>query len=72
MGGPATAMNAWISDFLPEYLSSGALAELHTSSCLQREVQACRYRGHALELDVFLPEHAVATISLQFSEHTCG
>ena len=68
----ANAKGRWQDMGAPEYLSSGALAELRTSSCLQREVQACRYRDRALELDIILPPPAVAAISLQFPEHTRG
>jgi xylan 1,4-beta-xylosidase len=68
----ANAKCKWQEMGAPEYLSSDALAELHTSSCLQSEVQACRYRGHALELDIVLPPLAVAAISLKFPEHTRG
>jgi hypothetical protein len=39
---------------------------------LQREIQDSRYRGRALELDVLLPSHAVAAISLEYPEHTRG
>jgi xylan 1,4-beta-xylosidase len=68
----ANANGCWQEMGAPEYLSSGALAELHTSSCLQREVQACRYRGRDLELDIILPPLAVAAISLQFPGHSRG
>jgi xylan 1,4-beta-xylosidase len=68
----ANAKCRWQDMGAPEYLSSGALAELHTSSCLQSEVQACRYRGRALELDIVLPPLAVAAITLKFPEHTRG
>jgi xylan 1,4-beta-xylosidase len=68
----ANAKCKWQEMGAPEYLNSEALAELHTSSCLHREVQACRYRGHALELDIMLPPLAVTAISVRFPEHMRG
>ena len=68
----ANAKCKWQEMGAPEYLDTGALAELHTSSCLQSEAQACRYRGRVLELDIELTPRAVAAISVRFPEHMRG
>jgi xylan 1,4-beta-xylosidase len=68
----ANAKRRWQDMGEPEYLSSAALAELHTASRLHDDVQAYRFQDGVLVIDVTLPPLGVAAVTLQFTGHDRG
>jgi xylan 1,4-beta-xylosidase len=50
----------------PEYPDPDELEQLHQASCLHQEQQPWRYEDRSIALDVVLPPHAVASVTLQF------
>lgn len=62
----ANAKRSWEEMGAPEYLSAAALEKLHDASRLRQEAQTWTYATGAVALDVALPPHAVAAVTLDF------
>ncbi len=63
----ANAKRAWHDMGAPEYLSKSQVERLQTASRLVKEPQICKYRERTLQLDVELPPHAVAAVTVEFA-----
>jgi xylan 1,4-beta-xylosidase len=57
----------------PEYLSAAEVERLQEASRMWKESQPCERVNDSLYLDIILPPHAVAAITVEFpSENGCG
>lgn len=65
----ANAKALWQEMGEPEYPDASALAKLHDASRLQQETQSWRYEDSCIVVDVMLPPHAVAVVTLRFATH---
>jgi xylan 1,4-beta-xylosidase len=63
----ANARRAWQEMGAPEYLGARDVERLEEASRLVRAPQAWRYEGRAAHVDVELPPHAVAAVTLEFA-----
>jgi xylan 1,4-beta-xylosidase len=63
----ANAKRLWQEMGEPEYPTPAALAQLHDGSRLQQEPQSWRYADRTIVLDLMLPPHAVAVVTLRFA-----
>jgi xylan 1,4-beta-xylosidase len=63
--GHANAKAAWLRMGQPEYLSAGQVEELEAASRLVAEPQAWAYRDGAVHVDIELPPHGVAAVTLE-------
>jgi xylan 1,4-beta-xylosidase len=61
----ANAKRLWEQMGAPEYLSGAAAADLDQASKLRREPQPYDYENGVITLDVTLPPHAVAAITIE-------
>jgi xylan 1,4-beta-xylosidase len=65
----ANPKGVWLAMGGPEYLDGAAIGELEAASQLEKERQRWRYRRpQVIELELDLPEHAVAVVTVEFSE----
>ncbi len=65
--GHANARAVWRTLGQPEYLNAEQVEHLHQASRLVREPHPCAYEGRTARLDVELPPHAVAAVTMAFS-----
>ena len=63
----ANAKSLWQDMGEPEYPTAVELAKLHDASRLQQEAHSWRYEDSCVAVDVMLPPHAVAVVTLQFA-----
>jgi xylan 1,4-beta-xylosidase len=63
----ASAKRLWQEMGEPEYPNPAALAQLHDASRLQQEPQSWRNDDRTIALDIMLPPHAVAVVTLRFA-----
>jgi xylan 1,4-beta-xylosidase len=64
----ANAKRAWQEMGAPEYLTRDQVGRLEVASRLVREPQAYTYQEQSVELEVSLPPHAVAAVTVEFAE----
>lgn len=62
----ANAKRAWRELGEPEYLSASDIELLEAASRIVREPQAWKYENQTVHLDIVLPPHAVAAITVEF------
>jgi xylan 1,4-beta-xylosidase len=63
----ANAKAEWQRMGSPEYLKPDDVERLEEASRLHKEVQSWRYEGGTLGLELMLPAHAVAAVTVDFS-----
>jgi xylan 1,4-beta-xylosidase len=68
----ANAPAAWRALGGPEYLSDGQVRQLEEASRLRPEAQPWKYEGGAAHLEVTLPPHAVAALTVDFAPTAAG
>ena len=69
----ANAKRIWREMGEPEYLSAAEVERLQEASRMWKESQPCERVNDNLYLDIVLPPHAVAAITVEFpSENGCG
>jgi xylan 1,4-beta-xylosidase len=69
----ANAARLWRETGAPEYLSAAEVERLREASRILKEPQRCEYVNGILQLEIALPPHAVAAITLEFgSEQASG
>lgn len=69
----ANAPARWHEMGKPEYLSAAGVAQLQDASRVSKEPHPCEYVNESLYLDITLPPHAVAAVTLEFApEQTQG
>jgi xylan 1,4-beta-xylosidase len=62
----ANAKRAWVEMGQPEYPGAKEVEQLHEGSRVVREPCALQYEGGVVHLDVEIPPHAVAAITVEF------
>lgn len=62
----ANPRRLWRTMGAPEYLSSSEVERLLVASCLVREPQAWNYEDGAVHMNLALPPHSVAAITIEF------
>jgi xylan 1,4-beta-xylosidase len=69
----ANPKRVWREMGEPEYLSAAEVERLQEASRMWKEPQTCERVKDSLYLDIILPPHAVAAITVEFpSENGCG
>jgi xylan 1,4-beta-xylosidase len=68
----ANPKRLWQEMDRPEYLSPGEVDRLREGSQLRPESQPWRSREGAIEVEVYLPPHAVAAVTLEFASTPAG
>ena len=69
----ANARAGWRKMGAPEYLSAAEVGHLQEASRMWKEPHPCECAGDSLHLDIALPPHAVAAITVEFTpEHASG
>ena len=69
----ANATRLWREMGAPEYLSAAEVERLGEASRMLKEPQRCEYVNGVLQLEITLPPHAVAAITIDFpSEQASG
>jgi xylan 1,4-beta-xylosidase len=63
----ANAPAAWVAMGRPEYLDAAQVARLEEASCLKPEPHRVASEGGTATLEVDLPPHAVAALTVEFS-----
>ena len=63
----ANAKRRWQALGAPEYLDGPAVEQLHEASGMVREVCPWTWREGRLALEIDLPPHAVAALTLEFA-----
>jgi xylan 1,4-beta-xylosidase len=63
----ANAKRAWREMGEPEYLSAAEVEHLREASRVWKEPLACEYVNESLYLDITLPPHAVAAVTVEFA-----
>jgi xylan 1,4-beta-xylosidase len=66
----ANAKRLWQEMGEPEYLTEPEVARLQEGSRLVREPQAWKDQGQGIDLEIPLPAHAVAAITVEFSSES--
>jgi xylan 1,4-beta-xylosidase len=61
----ANAKRRWLALGAPEYLASPTLEQLHEASRLTRQACAWTWRDERIGLEVELPPHAVASLTVE-------
>jgi xylan 1,4-beta-xylosidase len=64
----ANAKRMWRELEEPEYLDSAAVEQLHAASRMAPESHSCAYIDRTIHLEVELPSHAIAAITLELSK----
>ena len=67
-GAHANAKRAWKEMGGPEYLKRADVERLQDASRIVREPQSWEYADRTIRLDIELPPHAVAAVTLEFVE----
>lgn len=62
----ANPRRSWCEMGEPEYLSASEVELLQGASRMWKEPQSCEYEDRVLHLDITLPPHAVAAITVEF------
>jgi xylan 1,4-beta-xylosidase len=63
----ANAKRLWHELGEPQYLNSAMLEQLRAASSLTSETHSCTYSDRTIDLDVDLPAHAVAAVTLELA-----
>jgi xylan 1,4-beta-xylosidase len=65
----ANSKRLWLDMGQPEYLDREQVEQLEAASRLGKEKQRFRYRDGVVSLEISLPPHAVAAITVEFKPH---
>ena len=63
----ANAKRLWLEMGKPEFPSMREVEQMDTASQIVREPQSWKYENGTIHLDLAMPPHAVAAISLEFT-----
>ena len=66
----ANALGEWHNLGRPEYLSAQQVEQLHAASALVAEALPFRHADRALSLDLTVPPHGVAAVTVEFPQST--
>jgi xylan 1,4-beta-xylosidase len=63
----ANAKSVWREMGEPEYLSLNEMERLQDASRTEKELSPWKYEDQAIDIEITMPPHAVAVITLEFA-----